>query len=249
MNARLMTHMVAGFPSVAASQEIGHALIRGGSSYLEVQFPFSDPTADGPAIQEACTRALSAGFRVADGFSVVSALASSSVPVFIMGYASVVVAAGVEEFVARAADAGASGLIIPDLPVDSDEGLFAAGARHSLSVVPVVVPTMRDARLELVSNLSPPFVYAALRTGITGTYTTIGEENVAFLDRLTVTRAKVFAGFGIQDHAQVSALQRHVHAVVAGSVLVRTIQATLTSGTQGIADAVCRKTRELAGSE
>ncbi len=244
-NVRLMTHMVAHYPDKETGFEVGRALIDGGSSYLEIQFPFSDPTADGPAIQDACTRALEAGFRVRDGFELVRRLREySNTPVFIMSYASVVVAGGVQEFLTHAKTAGAAGLIIPDLPLDGDEGLYAAGRTMSLDVVPVVVPTMRDARLQLVRDARPEFVYAALRTGITGVYTAIGEENLVFLQRLKSMGAKVLAGFGVREYSQVKALMPHVHAVVVGSALVSTITGNLEKP-KCIADAVRRKVAEL----
>lgn len=248
MTTKLMAHMVSGYPNIDTSIAVGRALVAGGCSFLEVQFPFSDPTADGPAIQDACTRALDAGFRVSAGFDTIRALAGDGgVPIFIMSYASVVVAFGVPRFVEEAKAAGASGLIIPDLPIDADEGLFAAGRARGVHVVPVVVPTMRDDRINLVLAAKPEYVYAALRTGITGSYTEIGEANLAFLDRLHPIGAKILAGFGVQEHAQVAALQPHVHAVVSGSALVRIVRQNEGSP-QRIAEAVRAKTAELVGT-
>jgi len=225
MSSTLMTHLVAGYPDWEGSLEAARGMIEGGTAYLEVQFPFSDPTADGPVIEEACTGSLAAGFTVDRGFELVRTLTGeTSVPVYIMSYASIVVARGVERFCRQAADAGAAGLIIPDLPFDYDEGLYAAGRAAGLTVVPVVVSTISPARLETVLQGNPPLVYAALRAGITGSRTEIGEEITAFLTGLRERGIRVLAGFGIQDRAQVLMLEPLVHAAVVGSALVRVIR-------------------------
>jgi tryptophan synthase alpha chain len=216
-----MAHLVAYYPTGPASLEVGRELIRSGVSFLEVQFPFSDPTADGPAIQAACTQALDAGFRSRHGFEIVSALAADDgPPVFIMTYASMVVAHGVEWFADRAARAGAAGLIVPDLPPDYDEGLYDAGRSAGLYVVPVLVPSAAPARVEAALATSPRYIYAALRRGITGAATEIGEENIAFLESLRSHGVHVMAGFGIRSRKQVEALQGHADTVVVGSAFV-----------------------------
>ncbi|MFO7781030.1 MAG: tryptophan synthase subunit alpha [Spirochaetia bacterium] len=224
MKSSVMAHLVAHYPSGPASLEVGRELVRAGVSFLEVQFPFSDPTADGPAIQAACTQALEAGFRVSDGFTLVQGLADGgAVPVFIMTYASVVVSHGVEWFAERAARAGASGLIVPDLPPDYDEGLYSAGRAAGLHVVPVLVPSAAPERVEVALATRPEYVYAALRKGITGAATEIGAENITFLEELKKRGVHVMAGFGIRSREQVEALHGHADTVVVGSAFVDVI--------------------------
>jgi tryptophan synthase alpha chain len=225
VGSRIMAHLVAGYPDWAGSLEVARGLIDGGCSYLEVQFPFSDPTADGPLIQEACDRALRAGFRFSQGLELLEAVRrSSSVPVFVMSYANPVVVRGVGRFLAEVRGAGAAGVIVPDLPVDSDEGLYRKARRQGLHAVPVISPNSSDGRLELLRPLGLRYLYATLRGGITGAYTEIGAENVAFLNRLVPLNASVLAGFGISTRRQVRALEPHVHAVVVGSAFVQEIQ-------------------------
>ncbi len=222
--ARVMAHLVAGFPDMEESLQVARALFEGGCDCLEVQFPFSDPTADGPWIQKACHSALRAGFRVADGFRLIGEIARlAPVPVFLMSYASPVIARGVDAFVDEARRAGAVGLIVPDLPVDADEGLYALGRAAGLHVVPVVVPGIREERLRLVAATGTEYLYAALRAGITGATTRLGEENFDFLRRLARLGRRVIAGFGVNAREQVAALAPHVHAVVVGSAFVREI--------------------------
>jgi tryptophan synthase alpha chain len=179
------------------------------------------------------------------------------VPVFIMSYANPVVVKGVESFLGEARRAGAAGVIVPDLPADADEGLFARGRRLGLEVVPVVSPNTTDKRLDLLRPLSPGYLYAALRRGITGAYTEIGEENLAFLARLRTLGARILGGFGISSRQQVQALEPHVHAAVVGSALVAEIGRSLaesessgteTDGQAGLYEAVRARMEELVGA-
>lgn len=222
--ARLMAHMMAYFPNREASLSAARGLAAGGASYLEVQFPFSDPSADGPLIQTAGTAALEAGFTVADGFDLVREIvASTRLPVFVMSYGNLVYRKGTDAFVRAAKEAGVTGLIIPDLTPGNDERLYDAGRVHTVEVVPVVAPSVTDARLARIAEERPNYLYAALRLGITGSYTDIGERNLRFLDRLQPLGAKIIAGFGISSPEQVQFLAPHVHALVVGSALVKTI--------------------------
>ena len=258
MLSRIMAHLVAGYPDRRASLEVARGLIDGGCGYLEIQFPFSDPTADGPLIQEACDRALKAGFRLGEGFELVEEIQRlAAPPIFIMSYANPVIVRGVEAFLAEARRAGAAGVIVPDLPIDTDEGLFALSKRLGLHAVPVVSPNTSEKRLELLRALDLEYAYATLRGGITGAYTEIGEENLVFLRRLGALHLKILAGFGISTLEQVRALEPHVHAVVAGSVFVREIRDELErhnsavhrpSSFPGLYEAVRGRMQELTGS-
>jgi len=249
MKPSLMTHMVAGYPSYDASLETARGLVAGGAAILEIQFPFSDPSADGPAIQAACTEALAAGFKVADGWKLVEAVRREfpSVPVFVMSYASIVVTKGVDAFCAQAAKSGTAGLIIPDLAPGADEGLYAAGKKHGLAVVPVIVPSVPQDRLEALLVNNPEWVYTAIRAGITGTHTTLTPELKAFLATLNA-RTKVMAGFGIDSAQQVADLQASAHTIVVGSALVRVVSGASAGGGAAVKKAVEAKVRELVGA-
>jgi tryptophan synthase alpha chain len=250
MPERIMAHLVAGYPDPETSLEVARGLLDGGCAYLEVQFPFSDPTADGPLIQEACETSLRAGFRVDRGFELVRRVRSfSPVPLFLMSYANPVVVRGVGPFLRQAREAGAAGIIVPDLPVDCDEGLYAEGRALGLEVVPVVAPNISDGRLRRVAETDSRYVYSALRRGITGERTEIGADNLAFLRRLARPGRMVLAGFGVSIRGQVMALAPHVHAVVVGSAFIRDIReaASRGAGTEGIRGAVQARMRELAG--
>ena len=135
-----MAHLVASFPDQDGSLRVGQAMVDGGAKLLEVQFPFSDPTADGIYIQRACAEALSKGFTVDEGFQLVEQLTAlpRAPDIFVMVYANLAFRPGIELFLTRCREAGAHGVIVPDLPPDYDEGLYAAGRELRLEVVPVV---------------------------------------------------------------------------------------------------------------
>lgn len=224
---RVMAHLVASFPDWQASLEAGRGLVEGGAAFLEVQFPFSDPTADGPHIQAACDAALQAGFTLRRGFELVAALrAGSEVPIAVMSYANLIFQNGVADFVRSCREAGANAIIAPDLPPDYDEGLYAAGADAGIAVIPVVVPTTTPERLRMVVSRArnSDWVYAALRKGITGSYTAIGADNLAFLGAIRALGGQPLAGFGIRDRAQVEALAPHVAYVVVGTWFVQLLR-------------------------
>jgi tryptophan synthase alpha chain len=198
---------------------------------LELQLPFSDPTADGPVIQEACSDALAAGFRVDDGLALLAELRSrTDAPLFVMSYASIPVRRGVERFVREATEAGASGFIVPDLPPDSDEGLYEIARAYGAPAVPVLVAGMAEQRIEAALARDPEYLYVALRRGTTGSRTELGEENISFLRRLAESKARLMAGFGIRDRDQVEALDPWVHSVVVGSAFVREVAAAARTG-------------------
>ena len=221
-----MAHLVAAFPDWDTSLRVGDAMIDGGAGLLEVQFPFSDPTADGPWIQRACADALAAGFAVDDGFRLVDRLANrpGAAQVFVMVYANLAFRPGIEPFLARCRDAGARGVIVPDLPPDYDEGLYAAGHDLGLEVVPVVPVTARAERLRTVVESSRTrSLYTALRKGVTGGYTHINEDSVRFLREAKALGVSVMAGFGISERAQVEALAPLVDTVIVGSAFIRAL--------------------------
>lgn len=244
----VMTHMVAGYPDRERSLAVVRGLIDGGAAYLEIQFPFSDPSADGPTIQAACGAALAAGFSLDEGFTLVEeAAAMSDIPIFIMSYANPVFTLGVDAFAARARKAGAAGLIVPDLTIDADEGLYAAGRKAGLAVVPVLVPTVSSARLESLLEAGAEYLYIALRRGITGRETQIAAETTDFLDRCASGGARLFAGFGIRTPEQIELLAPHVEAAVVGSALVEVIAQSTGGTADDIYRDINRETRRLCG--
>ena len=222
---KLMSHLVAGYPTDELSFTAARALVDGGADILEIQLPFSDPSADGPAIQTACTEVLKRGYRTADGLAFIAKLHKNfpQVKIYLMSYGSLIYTPGVETFCKRAAEAGVSGMIIPDLPFDYDEGLTAACRANGMENIPVAAPSMSPDRLNQLAHAGFPYIYAALRTGITGTNTTIDDNTHQFLTAVAAGSSKIYGGFGISNGEQAKALAGQVEAIVAGSVFVRLI--------------------------
>jgi tryptophan synthase alpha chain len=242
-----MAHLVAFYPDRAGSLQAARGLADGGCSWLEVQFPFSDPTADGPDIQAACARALESGFTVETGFQLLAEICTAvEVPVFVMSYANLLFTRGVGRFLEDCRTAGAHGVIVPDLPPDYDEGLYDRARALGLAAVPVLSPSISAARLSRAAALDTEFIYATLRAGTTGSRTNVDEATLGFLRSLATLRgarpAKIVGGFGIASREQVRALEPHVHGVIVGSALVREI----AKGGDPY-EAVRKKMRELAG--
>jgi tryptophan synthase alpha chain len=224
----IMAHMVAYYPDRRTSTSVARGLADGGCAYLEIQFPFSDPTADGPDIQAACTAALTAGFTIREGFDLVAEIRREvAVPIFLMSYANLLFTHGLERFLARCASYGSAGVIVPDLPADYDEGLFDTARRVGICAVPVVSPSMKKERLVRIGALKSEYIYATLRTGTTGPTTRIDDAGLSFLRSVQALNperpAKILGGFGISTGAQVAEVSPYVHAVVVGSALVREV--------------------------
>ena len=222
---KLMSHLVAGYPTDELALTAARALVAGGADILEIQLPFSDPSADGPAIQSACTKVLERHYRTSDGLKFIETLHKEfpDVQIYLMSYGSLIYTPGVSAFCKKAAAAGVKGMIIPDLPFDFDEGLTAACKENGMINIPVAAPSMSAERLEKMANAGFPYIYAALRTGITGTETSVDEATLNFIKKVSAGGSKVYGGFGISTGAQSALLADSVEAVVAGSVFVRLI--------------------------
>lgn len=222
---KLMSHLVAGYPTDELALTAARALVDGGADILEIQLPFSDPSADGPAIQGACTKVLERKYRTADGLAFIARLHKEfpDVKIYLMSYGSLIYTPGVENLCKKAAECGVNGMIIPDLPFDFDEGLTAACKANGMENIPVAAPSMSPERLEKMAKAGFPYIYAALRTGITGTQTSVDQATLDFIKKVSAGGSRVYGGFGISSGEQSALLGDKVEAVVAGSVFVRLI--------------------------
>ncbi len=229
---KIVAHFIAGYPTMEGSLEAARGLIKGGASYLEMQIPFSDPFADGPTIEEACRVSLEQGCTVDGAFQLLETLRKEfpQVPIFLMSYGNIFFSRGIEPMVTQAKQAEVAGLIIPDLVYGYDENLYQLGARANLSIVPVITPSVSSARLKELIALKPEWIYTALRSGITGSKTTLDAKNIGLLEELKQSNVQVMAGFGIQNSTQVEELSTHCAAVVVGSAIVRSLTKAWESG-------------------
>jgi tryptophan synthase alpha chain len=220
--AALMPYLMGGFPTMAESLRIGEAYVDGGADLIELGVPFSDPLADGPVIHAAGTEALRAGATVAGVLEVCSAL-SQRVPIVLMLYANLVMARGPEAFAAALVDAGASGLIVPDLPMEESGPLLAACDAAGIALVPLVAPTTPDDRLAAIGSRARGFVYTVSVVGTTGERAALSDAFGGVIARTKAnTDVPVALGFGIGSPAQaLQAAEAGADGVIVGSRLVR----------------------------
>jgi tryptophan synthase alpha chain len=220
--AALMPYLMGGYPDVETSRAAGEAAVDAGADLLELGVPFSDPLADGPAIHAAASKALAAGVTPQDVLGVCEALAAR-VPVVLMVYANVVLqGGGGEEFAGRAARAGASGLIVPDLPHDESAELRASCEGQGLALVPLVAPTSTPERIAEIGASASGFVYAVSLTGTTGERDEVPQELPDMVRRVRdATEVPVAVGFGISTGEQALRVAEVADGVIVGSRVVR----------------------------
>jgi tryptophan synthase alpha chain len=216
--AALMPYLMAGYPSVDVSAEAGLAAAAAGA---ELGIPFSDPLADGPVIHAAATEALAGGASPHAALGVCERI-SAELPVVLMVYVNVVLAAGPQAFALRAAAAGAAGLIVPDLPHDEADAVRAACDAEGLALVPLVAPTTTPERMALIGVSASGFVYAVSLTGITGERDELPPELTETVTRVRAsTSVPVAVGFGISTPEQAAAVAELADGVIVGSRMVR----------------------------
>ncbi len=228
--AALMPYMMGGFPSTEHTEAVARAYVAGGADLIEFGLPFSDPLADGPVIHEAATRALAGGAQIELLLDAIAPVAAE-LPVLAMTYYNIIEVRGVAHFLDRAAAAGISGLIVPDLPFDEAETLLAECDQRGLALIQLVAPTTTDERLTSICRRARGFIYTVAYTGTTGTGKAAGED----LERL-VARVRshsdlpVAVGFGIStpdDAARVAAI---ADGAIVGTRLVREVGDAFDAG-------------------
>jgi len=220
--AALMPYLMGGFPDLDTSRRIGLAYADGGADLVELGVPFSDPLADGPVIHAAGTEALGAGATLPGVLEVGRELARR-VPVVVMCYANLIYARGAERFADALVESSASGLIVPDLPLEEASAMLGLCDARGIALVPLVAPTTPDERLARIGRQARGFVYAVSVTGTTGERSRLGEGLSDVVARAAAhTAVPVAIGFGIAtpDHAAAAAAAG-ADGVIIGSRLVR----------------------------
>jgi tryptophan synthase alpha chain len=222
----LVAFLTAGDPSLAATESFVLALAEAGVDVVELGVPFSDPLADGPAIQRSSERALEAGTTLAGVLDLVAAIRrKSDVALVLFSYYNPVLQMGLEAFAERASAAGADGVLITDLtPEEAGEYRRILGAR-GLDTIFLAAPTSPDERLAKIAASTSGFLYLISRTGVTGAKDTLPEDLPALVRRVRrVTSLPIAVGFGISLPGQVSVLGGLADAAVVGSALVQEIE-------------------------
>jgi tryptophan synthase alpha chain len=223
--AALLPYLTAGIPDVDTSVEIFAAMAEAGADGFEVGIPYTDPLMDGPVIMEAGEVAIKAGVTVDVALEVVADIvARTGKPVLVMTYVNPVLRHGIDAFFAIVKDAGASGVIIADLPADEAAPFRSAAAATGLGLVLFAAPTTDDARLEVVLDADPVFVYGVAEIGVTGERVE-ASVNVADLSARIrrLSDVPIVFGVGISTPVHVASAARHGDGVIVGSAVVRRV--------------------------
>lgn len=221
-----------GDPSPEASAGVLEALVAGGADALELGIPFSDPVADGPVIQAAAVRALEAGTRLADCWTLIRRVREQhrELPIGLLVYANLVAHRDLDLFYAEAAEAGVDSVLVADLPVDAAGEFIAAAESHGIAPVFIAPPNADDARLARIAAASKGYTYVVTRAGVTGADDTLRRDSSALLARLKALGAPPpVLGFGISTPEHVrQGLAMGAAGVISGSAVVRVVGESVT---------------------
>jgi tryptophan synthase alpha chain len=250
--AGLVTFVTAGDPDMATFEAVLARLPGAGADLIEVGMPFSDPMADGPAIQAAGLRALKRGTKLAHILAAVARFRQrdAATPIVLMGYYNPVFRFGAERFVAEAAKVGVDGLIIVDLPPEEAAELAPFAKAAGLDFIRLTTPTTHGQRLSVVLDDASGFIYHVAIAGITGTRTAEVADVSGAVERLKqATSLPVAVGFGLKTPDQAAAIARIADAAVVGSAIVDNIARHLTpdgAAGPGLVEAVAEQVAGLA---
>ncbi len=228
--AALVTFTMAGDPDYDTSLALARALPKAGADIIELGMPFTDPMADGPAIQAAGLRALNAGQTMKKTLALVRAFRAdnAATPIVLMGYYNPIYIYGVDKFLADAKAAGVDGLIVVDLPPEEDHELCIPALKAGLNFIRLATPTTDDKRLPAVLKNTSGFVYYVSITGITGAASPDASKVTNAVARIKRhTDLPVAVGFGVRDAARARAIAEGAEGVVVGSALIDALRATL----------------------
>jgi tryptophan synthase alpha chain len=228
--AALVTFITAGDPDYATSLEILAALPWAGADIIELGMPFSDPMADGPAIQASSTRALHAGQTMAKTLAMVKSFREKdeTTPIVLMGYYNPIYIYSVGRFLKDAVAAGVDGLIVVDMPPEEDEELRPPASEAGLTFIRLATPTTDVKRMPAVLAKTSGFVYYVSIAGITGTAAPDLADVSAHVSRIkSATKLPIAVGFGVKTKEQVGAIAKLAEGVVVGSALVAAIAQSL----------------------
>jgi tryptophan synthase alpha chain len=228
----LVTFITAGDPDLKTSAAILSGLAKAGADVIELGMPFSDPMADGPAIQASSQRALKAGQNMAKTLAMVRdfRVDNKTTPIVLMGYYNPIYVYGNERFIADCSEAGVDGLIVVDVPPEADDELCLPALKAGLNFIRLATPTTDDARLPAVLRNTSGFLYYVSITGITGAAAPVVNDVHQQVKRIkAATVLPVVVGFGVRSGDQARAISRGADGVVVGSAIVSTIEKSLGS--------------------
>ena len=250
--AGLVTYLTAGDPDPETSARLFAGIAPAGADLIEIGMPFSDPMADGPAIQEAGQRALKQRMNLRRTLALVQELrrADDATPIVLMGYYNPIYRYGPEPFARDAVSAGVDGVIVVDLPPEEDAELTRPAHAASLDLIRLATPTSDEQRLPLIVERASGFLYYVAIAGITGTRSADSAEVAAAVVRLRrFTPLPVAVGFGIRTPEQAAQVARAADAAVVGTALVQRLALNLNpdySAKPGLVEAILADVRALA---
>lgn len=246
-----VTFITAGDPDYETSKAILAALPGAGADVVELGMPFSDPMADGPAIQMSSQRALMGGQTMHKTLDLVRDFRKTdkTTPIVLMGYYNPIHAHGTARFAKDVAAAGVDGLIVVDLPVEEDEVLRIPARAQGVDLIRFVTPTTDDARLKRIVADASGYLYYVSVAGVTGTKAVPEDEVRAAMARVrAITDLPCTVGFGIRTQEQAAAIALLADGVVVGSAIVGQVAANLNAGKDKVIAEVLELSRTLAGS-
>ncbi|MCX7307868.1 MAG: tryptophan synthase subunit alpha [Afipia sp.] len=239
--AAFVTFLMCGDPDMATSLAIIKALPKAGADIIEIGMPFTDPMADGPAIQAAGLRALKAGMTLKKTLQVVRDFRKdeAKTPIVLMGYYNPIYIYGVDKFLADAKSAGVDGLIIVDLPPEEDTELCIPAMKAGLNFIRLATPTTDDKRLPAVLANTSGFVYYVSITGITGSASAATSDVASAVARIKRhTKLPVCVGFGIRTPEAARDIAQAANGAVVGSALIDVLRETLDANSKATAKTV-----------
>jgi tryptophan synthase alpha chain len=219
----VMTHVVCGYPSFEDNLKALEIMQSFDVDIVELQFPFSEPSADGPTFVRANQIAIEQGVSVEDCFKFMREVNDRfSFKILMMGYYNTVFKMGEMKFLDRLQQAGGIGFIVPDLPIEEADTLFDAARQRSLSPIVLMTPTNRDARLQDLAAAADGFVYAVARKGVTGAATSMSQELTEFLQRCKqYTELPLAVGFGVSCPADIKFIGKNADIAIIGTAALR----------------------------
>lgn len=219
--------ITAGDPDLATTAKALEVLANNGADLIELGVPYSDPLADGPTIQAAATRALQKGVQLEDVLAIVKdAVSKIDVPIILFTYYNPIYYRGVESFLKQIKEAGVSGLVVPDLPLEEAETLLKLAAEIGIEVILLVAPTSSPERIKAIAQKSQGFIYLVSVTGVTGVRSQMAAGVQDLLTSLRhATDKPIGVGFGISDPQQAKQIKDWgADAVIVGSAIVKRLE-------------------------
>ncbi|MBN2010761.1 tryptophan synthase subunit alpha [candidate division KSB1 bacterium] len=218
-----MTHVIAGYPSFDDNLTALRLMKKYNVDLVEIQMPFSEPTADGPVFVKANQEALKNGITVDHYFDFMKQASQEfDFPILMMGYYNTALKLGHKNFIQRLKNAGGAGFILPDLPLEEQNGLFDTAASNELSPILLVAPTTPDERLNAIGKAANGFVYVVARSGVTGDHTAFNKQFETYIQRCrNAIKLPLAVGFGVSQKKDIEYLTGKADIAIIGTALLR----------------------------